>query len=458
MKHKLTSEVIVTLLLIGMSSSSFSIQTTRAEVTTWIVDDDGPADFPSIQEAIDSPLVVSGDTIFVCSGTYYENVIVDKTVSLVGENKHTTIIDGLEKGFVIEVKVNNVKVTGFAIQGSGYGDWESGVRIDSSVGVNISHNTLRNNQAGILLLYSDSNFVASNTAVLNTLDGIVLIESNNNIIVNNNVSNSLYGIALSFLCDGNTVNGNTVSDGGYGISLWYDSDSNIAMENNVSSNDYGIYLFESNFNLIVNNNFIDNTLQAYAGVSINTWDNGYGLCGNFWSDYTDQDSFIGPSQDVPGIDGVWDHPYVISNDNQDRYPLVTPWTPSWIPPWIPPEALADLIQRKAWPEHRHFDISKDEDGDQALFALARNLSPPGLELEVYVRFEVVRSDGFVIGLTTETRAIAPRETAILTSRIGLSGVLDTGKYYATAKCYYSFTGSCWAMGTGEKTLSFSVVP
>jgi hypothetical protein len=54
-------------------------------------------------------------------------------------------------------------------------------------------------------------------------------------------------------------------------------------------------------------------------VSINVWDDGYPSGGNFWSDYTDVDL---------NNDGIWDHPYVIDENNIDRYPLVNPWTPT----------------------------------------------------------------------------------------------------------------------------------
>lgn len=46
----------------------------------------------SIQEAINN--ADHGDTIFVSSGTCYENVVVNKTVSLIGEDVSSTIING----------------------------------------------------------------------------------------------------------------------------------------------------------------------------------------------------------------------------------------------------------------------------------------------------------------------------------------------------------------------------
>ena len=44
-----------------------------------------PSDFSSIQEAINAADV--GDTIFVKRGTYVENPVVNKSVSLIGEDR-----------------------------------------------------------------------------------------------------------------------------------------------------------------------------------------------------------------------------------------------------------------------------------------------------------------------------------------------------------------------------------
>ncbi len=67
-----------------------------------------PQDHPTIQAAVNAAL--PGDTIVIGPGTYYENVIVDKSISLIGENfdaadprNNTTILDG-GGGTVISVK------------------------------------------------------------------------------------------------------------------------------------------------------------------------------------------------------------------------------------------------------------------------------------------------------------------------------------------------------------------
>ena len=72
-----------------------------------------PDDYPTIQEAINN--AADGDTIFVRSGTYYENVVVDKAVSLTGENVEGTVIDGGGSGSVVMIAANGVNVSGFTI-------------------------------------------------------------------------------------------------------------------------------------------------------------------------------------------------------------------------------------------------------------------------------------------------------------------------------------------------------
>ena len=59
---------------------------------TLYVGGDGPNNYSSIQEAINA--AENGDTIFVYSGIYHENVVIKKSVRVVGENKNTTIMMG----------------------------------------------------------------------------------------------------------------------------------------------------------------------------------------------------------------------------------------------------------------------------------------------------------------------------------------------------------------------------
>ena len=107
------SGIMLLILLIGMLIFTFYIQPAKAEPRTWTVDDDGPADFHTIQEAIN--YATSGDTVFVKSGIYYENVVINKVISLVGEERDTTIIDGNHTGDVIQGS-GGVNINGFTLQ------------------------------------------------------------------------------------------------------------------------------------------------------------------------------------------------------------------------------------------------------------------------------------------------------------------------------------------------------
>ena len=56
--------------------------------------DDGGADYICIQDAIDN--AADGDTIYVFNRTYNENIVIDKTIYLIGENRDSTIISSCQ--------------------------------------------------------------------------------------------------------------------------------------------------------------------------------------------------------------------------------------------------------------------------------------------------------------------------------------------------------------------------
>jgi parallel beta-helix repeat protein len=87
--------------------------------------------------------------------------------------------------------------------------------------------------------------------------------------------------------------------------------------NNAANNGYGIYLYYSSDNIILHNNFLNNTQQTGVSNSANTWDDGYPSGGNYWSDYLTKY----PNATEVGSSGIWNTPYVTDADNTDHYPL-----------------------------------------------------------------------------------------------------------------------------------------
>jgi parallel beta-helix repeat protein len=330
-----------------------------------------PDDYPTIQEAINA--AGDEDTIFVRNGTYCENVVVNKTLCVMGQDRETTIIDGNGTGTVITIEAKAVFISGFTLQNGA--DYPSSIiSVLNSSDVGITHSNIRTSGAGVLLQSSTGNTISDND-VQNTFYGILLIESYSNIISSNNVSSNVYGIYLNdsstdnVVCDNNVsstnkagiflrdvpnniVARNTVFPSGIGICVGESGSGNELTDNIIGWNGMGVYLqggqnntvsgntltennegvyMDGSFNytILYHNNFINNTVQVNNSASnfplLIFWDDGYPSGGNYWSDYTGIDYFSGPYQNITGSDGIGDTSYVIDANNTDNYPLMKPW-------------------------------------------------------------------------------------------------------------------------------------
>ena len=84
---------------------------------TLYVGGSGPNNYTSIQEAIND--ANDGDKIFVYPGIYVENVIVDKSIKIIGKERNATIIDGGEEGNVVSMICDGVEIRNFTVMHSG---------------------------------------------------------------------------------------------------------------------------------------------------------------------------------------------------------------------------------------------------------------------------------------------------------------------------------------------------
>jgi parallel beta-helix repeat protein len=231
-----------------------------------------PGDYETIQFAINN--ASSGSTIFVQSGIYTENLVINKPLTLIGANGKS-VIDGNFTGTVVFVNSDNVSISGFTIKNSGEDFWDSGIRIRHASNCNVSFNIILNNGHGIWL---DT--------------------SNNSHITNNNVTISQSGIGLGF-SHGNIIENNFISStDACGIGVDYSS-GNTIINNTSIENGWGIWFFNSSSNNALNNFLINNIKQVKSDNSNNTWD------GNYWND----SNFTGNS-------------YIIDGENIDNNPLV----------------------------------------------------------------------------------------------------------------------------------------
>ncbi len=150
--------IILMLVLLLNVASSISFPITSGII---YVDDnntfgpwDGSEEHPYryIQDAIDN--ASSGDTIFVYNGTYYENIIIDRKLSLIGENIDTTIIDGMERDNTVTILAENITISGFTITNATSGEikgvFRAGVRVIGS-NATIVDNIIIDNTIGVFI-------------------------------------------------------------------------------------------------------------------------------------------------------------------------------------------------------------------------------------------------------------------------------------------------------------------
>ncbi|MCW3985052.1 MAG: right-handed parallel beta-helix repeat-containing protein [Candidatus Bathyarchaeota archaeon] len=351
MSKKTVYTVIITLFLLIILSLKVENQSVKAEPDNITV----PDDYAKIQWAIGN--ATAGDTIFVRNETYYEHLNVNKPLTLVGESKESTIVDGSGTGTVIKVTARNVVISGFTVQngGSQPGPSYAGIWISrptnltgnhitkNSIGIyvnsfkcNIAENSLTNNGHGISLHSSSEVTVEANHFTANTFGISLVASSSNNVIVDNNVTKSYSGGHGIFVSDSfdNAISKNYLIGNFHG--MWLSSSSNNSvLENTIANNKLlGIELANSPDNTFYHNNFINNGLPPHApsikhvtidSKSESIWDDGYPSGGNYWHDYTNVDEESGPNQDQAGGDEIWDDSYVINENNRDRYPSVRPY-------------------------------------------------------------------------------------------------------------------------------------
>lgn len=282
----------------------------------------------SIQAAINN--AAAGDTILVSAGTYNESLTVNKSISLIGEGRDQTIINGQNNQFIINITADNVTMEGFTIQNALNLNPSDGINILSSKGNVISHNRIENAQQGIAVTSSSDNVISDNIVTTNNQQGITFTSCSNNTVMNNMITNTQQGIALTsssnntisdntitannqggvvvYVSNNNLFSGNMISDNYGGFSIYYSGGN--AFSGNTLAGNYpnGATISYSNFNIFYDNNFYD-TIQIDTGL-INTWDNGRE--GNYWSNFAGYDSGDGTSSKT----------YQVSARNIDRHPLM----------------------------------------------------------------------------------------------------------------------------------------
>jgi len=315
MEKKILSLIVLGMLLIGTLTLEFDIQPVKAGGTIYI-HGDGSVD------PVTAPITNFRNIYYTLTKDANDSIVIERDNIVLDGAGYTIHSGGQQNGIDLSyrsnVTIKNIKITSFG--------------------------------HGISLWYSSNNTISGNNITANYYQGISGYSSNYNIISRNNIANNRGGIYPYGSSNYNTIFGNTITanedfgiwldfssyndisrnkitaNTGYGGIRLRGSSGNSISENDITNNEYGIQLSTSSNNIIYHNNFIDNTQQVlfYESGYANVWDDGYPSGGNYWSHFDDLDLKSGHNQDLPGSDGILDHPYSIDENNMDHYPFQDP--------------------------------------------------------------------------------------------------------------------------------------
>lgn len=260
--------IFILLLLTGTSIIPASYITTNKNTNLEniiTVDDDGNADYSRIQEAIDN--ANSGDTIYICKGNYVENLVIDKSIILEGEDKSSTIISGEFLDDTIWIKSSFVEIKNLNIRESISDGFSAGIRVIEKK-----------------WFYPDdppkviSNIKISNCEIENNCCGIRFSNVKESEIISCDINNNIYSSV--YFCTANNImikncdifkNGKKTPygyyDGGIVLENGYGSSKNIEISDcRIYDNIYSGVSISNIENLIIENNYIKN--NSNVGVVI----------------------------------------------------------------------------------------------------------------------------------------------------------------------------------------------
>jgi len=221
-----------------------------------------PDDFPTIKSALFASN--TGDTIIVHKGIYNEVIDINKSISLIGEDRENTVIRGDRVNDVISIFSDYAVITNFTIKDSGSD--KSGINIWGDHNT-IINNFIYNNYYGLYLQHMSNNITVSNNRLYdNGYSGIYMGGSKNNSVLYNDIMLNKYGVVAH--AEGGGLNrfnkyvGNNISNNTDNGLVVAGNNNFISNNKLISNTNNGIVISGNGNNTITNNHIMNNKIHG----------------------------------------------------------------------------------------------------------------------------------------------------------------------------------------------------
>jgi len=205
LKRKTVCELMLTMLLIGILTSTFNIQSVKASGTIYIKADGSV--YPP-----DAPISTFDNVTYTFTDDIHDSIVVERD---------NIVVDG----------------AGYTVEGTGSG---SGIILSGRSNVTIKDVKIKNFLYGVRARESHNNNISGNEIIANSVYGIYLRFSNFDCISGNNITASGVGIHL-YVSSNNNILGNNIRNDGFGINLDSSSKNTLA-GNTMTNNEYNLYV------------------------------------------------------------------------------------------------------------------------------------------------------------------------------------------------------------------------
>ena len=231
------------------------------------------------------------ETQFSKNNSYFSNNLIGNKYGIYMIRSNLTslydnIIENNDYGIYLEGCTNQKIYNSFFLENTYRTLW-----VKSCSELNISCNTFDSGSNGIIIEYGEKIYINKNNITNFDYSGLYLDYTKNSTIEKNSILQNDNGIRIDY---SQTHGNNIIND-------------NLILKNQKN----GIWIKSVN-NLIYNNNFGENHVNALDAGANNSWDNG--IIGNYWGDYVGKDT---------DDNGIGDHPYNITGTvgSKDNFPI-----------------------------------------------------------------------------------------------------------------------------------------